>query len=348
MKKGISLIVLVITIIVMIILAASVVITLSNVGIIDRASSAVRITDEQQAQEIANLVWAEAYMEGLRDEMLKEEVDNNLSKQGIYNTEWNILVSNTGINVLNKRYGEALGDLITSENYGNTINYEVNVNGTKYTDWNIFYEDETNGYVFLIKTNPLAERILSEKIEVDTTLTTNTLNSAQKELYNIFKLKEEGYLLNDEHPNSRVVVGLIKEYGNFANLNDYNGCVVGAIGGPTLELLKAAWNSNPNNVEIISSLGVPSIKYYGYGFVNAAYMNLEPDNFYIPTNYWYFLTSPSTGGPNRILVAGDGSNLIPRYGIYGHYKGCIRPVVCLKSNIVATKGNDNYDFNLVK
>ena len=121
MKKGISLIVLVITIIVMIILASSVVITLSNAGIIDRASSAVRITDEQQAQEIANLVWAEAYMKGLRDEILKEEVDNNLSKQGIYNTEWNILVSNTGINVLNKRYGEALGDLITTENYGNTM-----------------------------------------------------------------------------------------------------------------------------------------------------------------------------------------------------------------------------------
>ena len=47
MKKGISLIVLVITIIVMIILAAVVVISLSNTGIIDRADQAVKLTNEK-------------------------------------------------------------------------------------------------------------------------------------------------------------------------------------------------------------------------------------------------------------------------------------------------------------
>ena len=59
MKKGISLIVLVITIIVMIILAASVVITLSNTGVINRASEAVNLTNEAAVQDLAALIWAE-------------------------------------------------------------------------------------------------------------------------------------------------------------------------------------------------------------------------------------------------------------------------------------------------
>ena len=63
MKKGISLIVLVITIIVMIILAATVVISLSNTGIIDRADQAVQLTNEKQVQDLAAMVGAEKYMD---------------------------------------------------------------------------------------------------------------------------------------------------------------------------------------------------------------------------------------------------------------------------------------------
>jgi type II secretory pathway pseudopilin PulG len=47
-KQGISLIVLVITIIVMIILAASVVLTLNNTGIITKANDATSISDRKQ------------------------------------------------------------------------------------------------------------------------------------------------------------------------------------------------------------------------------------------------------------------------------------------------------------
>ena len=52
-KKGISLIVLVITIIVMIILAGSIILTLSNSGIINKANEAVGSTNEAQIQEMA-------------------------------------------------------------------------------------------------------------------------------------------------------------------------------------------------------------------------------------------------------------------------------------------------------
>ena len=98
-KQGISLIVLVITIIVMIILAASVVITLSNTGVIDRASQAVDLTNEAQVQDMAALVWADAYMDNKRGTELVNEVTTKLGEQGVTADKWNITVTDTGVTV---------------------------------------------------------------------------------------------------------------------------------------------------------------------------------------------------------------------------------------------------------
>ena len=102
MKKGISLIVLVITIIVMIILAATVVISLSNTGIIDRAGKAVDLTNEASVQDLAALTWAEVYMDGKRGDDLVETVTTKLSEQGVTTEKWNITISDTGVNVSKK------------------------------------------------------------------------------------------------------------------------------------------------------------------------------------------------------------------------------------------------------
>ena len=80
-KQGISLIVLVITIIVMIILAASVVITLSNSGIINRASEATGKTNRAQIEQYASIVWADAFMDGLRGDALKDAVLDKLKNK---------------------------------------------------------------------------------------------------------------------------------------------------------------------------------------------------------------------------------------------------------------------------
>ena len=94
-KQGISLIVLVITIIVMIILAASVVITLSNNGVIDRASHAVDLTNESQVQDLAALIWADAYMNDKRGTELETEVTTKLSEQGVTSDKWEIIITDT-------------------------------------------------------------------------------------------------------------------------------------------------------------------------------------------------------------------------------------------------------------
>ncbi len=102
MKKGISLIVLVITIIVMIILAASVVITLSNTGVIDKASHAVQLTDEKQVQDLAAMVWAEAYLDETKRADIVNVVTQELAKQGVTSDKWDISVSSTGVTVATK------------------------------------------------------------------------------------------------------------------------------------------------------------------------------------------------------------------------------------------------------
>ena len=99
MKKGISLIVLVITIIVMIILAASVVITLSNTGVIDRASESVEKTTLSELKHYASLVWSEEYLAGKRGDELKLAV---LDKLKDYTTKYDIVVTNSGVDVNNK------------------------------------------------------------------------------------------------------------------------------------------------------------------------------------------------------------------------------------------------------
>ncbi len=117
MKKGISLIVLVITIIVMIILAATVVITLTNTGIIERANEAVVISDKKQVQQISDVIWAETYADKFRGEALKIEVERRLKEQGINIDYWNILITNSGIIMSDKVASVEAGLYETDSNY---------------------------------------------------------------------------------------------------------------------------------------------------------------------------------------------------------------------------------------
>ena len=83
-KRGISLITLVITIIIMIILAGAIIITLSNTGIFDKANDAVSKYNLKEVQLIANLAWSEAYAGGARDKTsLQTAVDDALEKNDL-------------------------------------------------------------------------------------------------------------------------------------------------------------------------------------------------------------------------------------------------------------------------
>ena len=97
-KKGISLIVLVITIIVMIILAAAIILSLNNARIINKANQAVEWIDLAQVKHLATLAWSDAYLDGKTKQAdLKLAVNEAL--KGINTSKYTIKVTEKGVDV---------------------------------------------------------------------------------------------------------------------------------------------------------------------------------------------------------------------------------------------------------
>lgn len=61
----------------MVILAGAIVLTLNNSGIINKASEAVDITDMKQVEELAQLGWAQAYIDA------EDKTDVNVLRAGV-------------------------------------------------------------------------------------------------------------------------------------------------------------------------------------------------------------------------------------------------------------------------
>ena len=100
-KKGISLIVLVITIIVMIILAGAIILSLNNAGIINKANEAVSASNEATVRQLAELKWAEAYLneEIETDSEYYDYIVGELEKEGLDISPYYIQVTNKGVTV---------------------------------------------------------------------------------------------------------------------------------------------------------------------------------------------------------------------------------------------------------
>ncbi len=148
-REGISLIVLVITIIVMIILAGAIILTLNNSGIITKASEAVEITDEATVKELAQLVWAEAYADGVRtvegDKGFRIRVEETLKENGVDTTKYLLNVTTSGVNVKllkNAWIQEGLkvikGDVVLE--IGDSIFYDETKDGTLSVPTNVEWQ----------------------------------------------------------------------------------------------------------------------------------------------------------------------------------------------------------------
>ena len=110
MRKGISLVVLVITIIVMIILAGAVVLTLNNAGIIDKAGFATKQYTLKEIEQIANIAWTEAYLDDMRTQVeLENAVKDKLAQNKITESDYEgyeLVVTENGVKLENKEQVE--------------------------------------------------------------------------------------------------------------------------------------------------------------------------------------------------------------------------------------------------
>jgi len=325
-KSGISLIVLVITIIVMIILASAIIITLNNTNLIDRANQGVTAWDLNQVQNIAALAWSEAYLDKHSGETVNFQgrVETALTENGVKLNKYVVTATETGVEVLEAN----LGGLVRGpQDYGKTVNYSA----AGVSNWIVYYEDVANGYVFL--TTPTS--ITSS----DETKAVGDLTDDDLELYNIFRLGlNTTFELSDPYEGHQLVAALIANYGAYANTTDYGTNVVGAMGGPTIELLAAAWNSKGYEPTI-------AVTAQNGGFtVNSEARDIQlRDTIYFLTDGAYWVATPYD--KSSILLAGQTARLGVCSG--GVYPNRIRPVVCLKSTTPADKGTTT-DIALVQ
>jgi len=235
-KSGISLIVLVITIIVMIILAGSIIISLSNSGIIGKAEEAVDAANLQEVQQIATLAWADAYIDELKDgtvdvNELERRVLEALTKNNVDTNKYIINITDEGVSVQAKetswtqngtkitRNGQTLevGQSITAKVGGTAIELPKKSDGTAIT-WKVMGVE--NGKLLLMSANNIANLTLYA-YQGDWDTTTNSFVKFEKQLDD--KVKEvvtQNITYVDEIRCPRVedidrVTGYVKE--NFEN-----------------------------------------------------------------------------------------------------------------------------------
>jgi hypothetical protein len=254
---------------------------------------------------------------------------------------------------------------ITAENYGDYVNYPVNIGRgpdetAHKTDWRIFYKDD-EGYVYLIASYLL----LNSEMPEGTTMVgyterpyttywgneepTYTEISSDVATRYKFNFRYNGSYNND-YTNMACVSELLdtSKWAKFA----LDGYAEDTIGSPTLEMWVASWNEKG-----YTRLYCDNSDRYGYyvgkeslegklteeimNIINASSGLSRSDSLYFPDKYnsngiSYWIASPSYGAANCLSYVGyfgDTCRIIDvRYGV--------RPVVCLKANITATQDED--------
>jgi len=149
-RKGISLIVLVITIIVMIVLAGAIILSLNNSGIIQKANEAVKSTDEATIKELAQMAWAEAYADGVRTvedladgtKGFNSRIKEALAKNNLNTEDYGIIATTTGVEIakgwLQKGITVTKGD--KTLNVGELVAYDETKGGTVAVDKNVTWK----------------------------------------------------------------------------------------------------------------------------------------------------------------------------------------------------------------
>ena len=226
---------------------------------------------------------------------------------------------------------------------GSTVNYSTTLNGQTLNNWKVFYNDEANGYTYIILDDYLPNSAVPAFTGKQTngTYVVNT-NTNRDDLINGLGTKSNWRDL--------ITNGKINGVDLSADVkNDTTN--VWAMGAPTLELWVNSWNASyPSDTLYTNTRTGMSGEYnYGYyigtdnaqttskwvaltsktGYSNTLYY---PHQSAIDTCYGYWLASPSADDDYLVMdVSCDGYVYLDDY--IGSYDAA-RPVVCLPSNIL--------------
>jgi len=329
-QKGITLIALIITIIVLLILAVVAINSVNNNGIIKHAQNAVADYEIGQAKENEVI---EGYMEYLN------EYGNINNKPSVFSS-------------------------ITAKNYGDSITYSAG----NVADWKVFYKDDN--FLYIITADYLDVENLPAAVTanidegypyginfVDTTSITINDNVAEKFMLSWWK-REEKSSFNNNGDYRKAIYELL----NSSAWSEFAGGIMGAeaIGGPTLEMWVASWNSK-GYTKLFCENQTESGYYVGttneatsQDVILTSDEKGYADTLYFPhttrvndcSGYWlastlanditdlYLYTINTTSGIDYIY--GDGSFYLSRYK---WSEVGTRPVVALPASVITTNAD---------
>lgn len=348
-EKGITLISLVITIIVLLILAAvSINMIVGDEGLFIKAKDASDKTKSSQEEEIEKL------------ETVPNYIDEQVAGSGS---------SNDDENISDER--KTLAQLVTAANYGDTIEYSAG----NVSDWKVFYNSGTN--VYIIASGYLDVSLLPNSTD-DTTLLnmctmgtyaaywqTSTLRSTGAS--DITEAVKDKFMLSWWNDNKTKTAYNVRATADLLKTTAWSKFATGisgaeAIGNPTLEMWVASWNDKGElyGTDKYTKL-YTSYQSSGYylGTTESAtdnYVSLSDDEgysdlLYFPNTSWvgsaggYWLASPDfSDNYNLYLIAcgGDVGASIAVMNDSGFYNSAVRPVVCLPSETYADYESGNW------
>ena len=368
-SKGITLIALVITIIVLLILAGvSILLVLGDNGILTQATNAVDKHRVGTAEEEVEMAWA-----GAESDYWSEWANNSgfTKDASFYDTKLKSYLSSTGYNISvtdgeeegtyevkytsndqNQPYtfimdgngkatavgkGNAAEIASDSSNIGKAVNYEKTYTGSG-SGWQILYADSSN--VYIITTGSLTASTLKTPATGSTYSGTSDFSDLTK-----FPAVRDGWLnkiygttWTSSNPNMKATEYLLDStVTTWSGLaNDYAKWV---IGGPTLELLVASYNA----VNTSSPVTIGDLNTNGYAqTISSGLTNTGSRPWNHGTHYWLACPSSSYEDIVRRVYAGSAGVGASNYD----FSSAFRPVVCLKSNVVLTWNAETSQYDL--
>ena len=249
---------------------------------------------------------------------------------------------------------------ITPENYGDYVDYSIDLNGDGDTtnDWKIFFEDNEN--IYLISANYVQNSWINETIMNRSTEEGYTLYGVNIDTNKFLNTPINKTIINKFMLTQAIDTGA-KSYKPVTNLlaSEYwtqfvdTDVAISAVGGATIEMFAKSWNQKYNGVA-----GYTEIKYH-WNNVEAGYQvnDVEGHEFHLDLNGYenaslyfpdhtgdsceaYWIASPAIR-----KIGDEGEDVSKRcilgiinYGRIGaggsaNGKTGFRPVVCLKSGI---------------
>ena len=224
---------------------------------------------------------------------------------------------------------------------GSTVTYSTTLNGQTLNNWKVFYNDEANGYTYIILDDYLPNAAVPASAgltNVNTYAVKTTTN--RDDLINGLGTKSNW---------SSLLTGTLN--GNAIDYSSSQDANIFAMGAPTLELWVNSWNTSYPSDTLYTNTKTGMSGEYNYGYyigtdytgTTSTYVSLSSktgysNRLYFPHQsslsncYGYWLASPSAnhdGAVMHVYCDGrvDGSS-------YSSNAYAARPVVCLPSNIL--------------